>query len=62
MTSFLSSGIATTTDWFWCFMTRAYVFASQYLSFPTVIVWDIVFILFKEIVYKNYSYPTSADK
>jgi len=33
-------------------MTRAYAFASQYVSLPTVIVLDIVFILFKEIVYE----------
>jgi hypothetical protein len=37
-------------------MTRAYAFASQNVSFPTVIVLDIVFILFKEIAYKNYGY------
>jgi hypothetical protein len=36
-------------------MARAYPFASQ-VSFPTMIVLDIVFILFKEIVYKNYSF------
>jgi hypothetical protein len=40
-------------------MTRAYAFASQCVSFPTVIVLNIVFILFKEIAYKNYSYLTN---
>jgi hypothetical protein len=40
-------------------MTRGYAFASQNVSFPTVIVLDIVFISFKEIAYKNYGYLTN---
>jgi hypothetical protein len=40
-------------------MTRGYAFASQNVSFPTVFVLDIVFILFAEIAYKNYGYLTS---
>jgi len=40
-------------------MTRGDAFASQNVSFPTVIVLDIVFISFKEIAYKNYGYLTN---
>jgi hypothetical protein len=40
-------------------MTRGDAFASQNVSFPIVIVLDIVFILFKEIAYKNYGYLTN---